>query len=438
MSYEKPNLYTPRVIIHGGAGNITRQNLPPALWHQHQQSLLSILHSTDALLKDCAADALTAAVHAVSLFEQNPLYNAGVGAVFTRTGTIELEASVMVSHGRRKRGAAVSLLKHVKYPIQLAASILNKGEEDNAGGAQGHVHLSGPAVEELASAWGLEMCEESHFWTRKRWEEHRRGLDEGKTSHGVSLLDYDDRWDNTVALRPDGTLWPHDDPSWNGKDYLPQGTVGCVVMDRHGVIAVATSTGGITNKLPGRIGDTPTFGAGFWAEQAHTDQPTHRSDRAAGNRSVSGLPIHLDLPAFIRDCFPQLSSSTYTANDTGLHSDKTSLARSTMGMSGTGNGDSFLRLCAVRTTAAIAQFSSSDQPIPLQDAVSQVAGPGGLLEQSAGDCWGITGEGEGGIIGIGYANSRSSVVFDFNCGGLFRAWIDEQGESRCEVFHASY
>lgn len=102
-------------------------------------------------------------------------------------------------------------------------------------------------------------------------------------------------------------------------------------------------------------------------------------------------------------------------------------------MSGTGNGDSFLRLAACRTAGAISRFTGAS----LQAAVTAVAGPGGELQQSAGDRW-KTGEGEGGIIGIDYRNDAGVVVADFNCGGMFRAWIDEKGIDRMMVFRDEY
>ena len=368
-------------------------------------------------------DALSAAVHAVKFFEDNPLYNSGKGAVFTRTGTIELEASVMVSSGRRKRGAAVSLIKHVKHPIELAAEILRKGDDEDAGGAQGHVHISGASAEELATKWNLELCEESHFWTRKRWQEHCKNLgDTLSDAHTAS-----------EEVRPDGTVWSQDDSGWNGHDYLPQGTVGCVVMDRYGTVAVATSTGGLTNKLPGRIGDTPTFGAGFWAEEWVTNRRT-----SAQNTVASTGPPTIDINASdilstLADCLPLLNvadgsrARQQTANvDHDVHA---------VAMSGTGNGDSFLRLSAVRTAGALCRFATG---IDLATAISWMAGPNGELQRSAGDRWHKTFEGEGGIIGIERVNNESKIVADFNCGGMFRAWYDDASKAHCEVFHESY
>lgn len=387
----------PRLIIHGGAGNITRDNLSQKQWEAYKQDLLDILRSTNDLLVQHGATALDAATHAVQLFEANPKFNAGKGAVFTRSGHTELEASVMVSNGFRKRGAAVSLLKHVKSPVSLAAEILKRGENDDNGGAQGHVHISGPSAEELAGSYGLEMCDESFFWTQKRWEEHKRGL-------------------NKVA--EEDAQWSALDQAWDGREYLPQGTVGCAVLDKHGTVAVATSTGGITNKLDGRIGDTPTFGAGFWAEEWFTRPLT------APSTSVID-----DVLSTISDCLPVLPN-VYTPLALG----PPPRVRHAVGLLGTGNGDSFLRVAATRSAAAAARFAN----VPLAQAVTSVAGTGGELQRSAGDRWHKTGEGEGGIIGIEFVDGRGRPLFDFNCGGLFRAWIDDAGKEHAMVFKEAY
>ncbi|KAL9065335.1 MAG: hypothetical protein Q9157_007511 [Trypethelium eluteriae] len=363
MTVRKP--IRPRIIIHGGAGNITEENLPPKRYNEFRSALLSILHSASSRLAKPASHALDVATHAVSLLENNPLFNAGKGAVFTRAGTLELEASVMVSRGFQKRGVGCMGLKRVKNPIQLARELLIRGEEENGGGGQGHCQLAGPYLEGLAEEWGLDMVDERYHWTRRRWEEHKRGLE--KERSGDAVLSEVDRkaYDRMMAglnVSSDG------DPSWDGHEYLAQGTVGAVVLDSSGTLCVATSTGGLTNKLPGRIGDTPTLGAGFWAEE-WSDETDRR--RAAA-------------------------------------------------MSGTGNGDSFLRLNAVRTASAIAHYSHQR----LQAAVTQVAGPNGDLQKSAGDRWHKTGEGEGGMIGIELNDREGNVVFDFNCGDMVESIMD--------------
>ncbi|MCJ1316432.1 hypothetical protein MMC15_001753 [Xylographa vitiligo] len=431
----------PRIIIHGGAGNITRANLPPSAWSLYRSSLLHILQATSALLAS-GASALDAATSAVTLLEENPLFNCGRGAVFTRAGTIELEASVMVSRGYRKRGVGVALVKKVRNPIKLAREMLVRGETDGdgggngggdgdpaggSGGAQGHCFLSGTTVENLAEEWGLEMCEEQWHWTKRRWEEHRRGLGEKQVP----------RWDEIMEQRNAGKVTDDGlgDLNWDGKEYLPQGTVGCVCLDQYGTLCVATSTGGLTNKLPGRIGDTPTLGAGFWAEEWKVPAIT------LFQRPQAISPLQAMLPDGLREtisaCIPTLagylplSASTSTLQgEKQPHTIKRGAA-----MSGTGNGDSFLRINAVRTAAAITRFAPHRS---LSSAVKQIAGPGGELEASAGNRWGKTGEGEGGIIGIEVVDGKGEAVFDFNCGGMFRVWVDDQGRERAMVFKEEY
>ncbi|QIX02151.1 hypothetical protein AMS68_007668 [Peltaster fructicola] len=416
----------PRIIIHGGAGNILRENLPPKSEEAYRQALLDIVNEANALLHEHGATALDVATHAVVQLENNVMFNAGRGAVFTRAGTNELEASVMVSRGSRKRGVGVVRLTKVKNPIKLAREMLLRGESSDGGGAQMHCQIAGEQIEHLAEQWGLDMVKPSYFWTRKRWEEHRRGL--GKqyddTAFQVALKDaeleaedlpvytgYEDEKNDVEILV--------DEVSWNGRDYLPKGTVGAVVMDSTGTICAATSTGGLTNKLPGRIGDTPTLGSGYWCEEWAAPQ---RGSRLANVLSSAANSI--------LSCFNMVSGSTRPA-ETG------STKTRAVGMSGTGNGDSFLRTNAVRTAAAIARFSSNAaSEVSLAHAVTAVAGPNGLLQQSAGENWRKTGEGEGGIIGIEFNGEIGcgNVVFDYNCGGMFRAWIDGRGNAVAKVF----
>ena len=104
-------------------------------------------------------------------------------------------------------------------------------------------------------------------------------------------------------------------------------------------------------------------------------------------------------------------------------------------MSGTGNGDSFLRLAAARTAGAIVRFSPNRD---LASAINQIAGSRGELERSAGDRWGKTGEGEGGIIGIELVDGKGNITFDFNCGGMFRCWVDDDGKEKVMVFKDEY
>ncbi|KAL4970904.1 isoaspartyl peptidase/L-asparaginase [Aspergillus stella-maris] len=447
MSPPPKPTFKPTLILHGGAGQIARPSLPPSLWKKYHSSLLSYLRSTRTLLEN-GATALDAAVHAVSLMEDDELFNCGRGSVFTTAGRIEMEASVMVTSvlpdrdvteraEALKRGAGVIGLRNVRHPIRLAREVLVRNGVDEDGDGDGgsmHSQLSGGYVEELGRGWGLEFMPDEWFWTRKRWEEHRRGLgfEEGKTGLEEELM-----------FDSDGL----------GYGYPSQGTVGCVCLDQWGDLAVATSTGGLTNKLPGRVGDTPTLGAGFWAEaweEAGRDSP-EISDMQYLRQMQTMRDSYHDAEAkslwdmTLADCFPGLppfmreSSSSVPRQSFNIPNEKlkpryTPKKRRAVAVSGTGNGDSFLRTAAARTTCAMMRFS--ERGLSLEKAVSAVAGADGELQRSAGRRWGKTGEGAGGIIGIeveidndvadsGWALRHGKVVFDFNCGGMFRAWVDE-------------
>lgn len=434
----------PRIIIHGGAGNIRRENLSKESYEAYKASLLQIIGQASSLLSLPNATALDIATHAVVLLEDDPLFNCGKGAVFTRAGTVELESSVMVSKGYRKRGVGCMTLKHVKNPILLAKEMLIRGEKEDGGGAGAHCQMSGNELEKLASKWGLETVDQSYFFTKRRWNEHQRGL--GKSEASIS--------------QPYEKIEVYDGgPPWDGHEYLPQGTVGAVVLDRFGTICAATSTGGLTNKLPGRIGDTPTIGAGFWAEEwtrefsKHLPQSgppssiisTHDLFRNSGNVSdlfssrgnVSDLfRGHEAISDFLTSCWPLSTASRQAEAPSPERKDASHTTTYAVGMSGTGNGDSFLRISAVRTAASISRFSTP--PVPLSEAITQIAGPEGELQHSAGDRWGKTGEGEGGIIGIELVGSQGNIVWNFNCGGMFRAWVDDDGHSHFMAFREEF
>lgn len=293
----------------------------------------------------------------------------------------------------------------------------NGDPSGGSGGAQGHCCLGGETAHKLAKDWGLEMVDQSYYWTKKRWDQHKKGL------HPECAED---------VFRPE---FSEDESGWDGMEYLPQGTVGCVALDRHGILCVATSTGGLTNKLPCRIGDTPTIGAGFWAEEWY-EEPLLRQKRQllvpAGMSSFTD-----DLRNVLGDCLPNLSGYQSISSLPRCFLEKSEKVDYTraVAMSGTGNGDSFLRTAAARTAGAIVRFSAHRS---LASALNQIAGPGGELQRSAGDRWGKTGEGEGGIIGIELADGKGEVVFDFNCGGMFRCWVDAQGKERVMVFKDEY
>lgn len=379
MEYKRPQSrkapkIQPRLIIHGGAGNITPSNLPPELYKQYHNALLSTVSKTHHYLLS-PHNALDTVTFAVTLLEDNPLFNSGHGAVFTRDGINELEASIMVSSGKKKRGVGLMGLRHVKNPIKLAREMLIRGEGDleggngehrgpmkmaerpseskpPSGGAQGHCQLFGEGAERLARKWGLEMVEEGYFFVQKRWDEHVKGLERERTGEGQAF--------------------------WDAKEYVPQGTCGAVALDEDGVCAVATSTGGMTNKLTGRIGDTPTLGAGFWAEEW---EENFTSEEEFIRQAGPVLMLSDSLKGLLADCLPSLAAYVPVASeqqDVQLASKRYRVDRATA-MSGTGNGDSFLRLNAVRTASAIARYRGKTS---LQEAVTEVTGSGGELEKA--------------------------------------------------------
>ncbi|KAH7119704.1 L-asparaginase precursor [Dendryphion nanum] len=408
---------TPRIIIHGGAGNITKKTIPQELYNDYVSSLSRIISYSYSNFYDAGATALDVATHAVTLLENDPLYNSGHGAVFTRAGTNELECSIMISNGYRKRGVACSLLSHIKNPIKLAREILIRGETGDGGGAKDHCQYSGEYIESLAKDWGLEMVDPSYYWTKKRWDEHKRGLKEE-----------DDKKEKGLRVDEIG--------DWERDNYIPLGTCGAVVLDSFGTICVATSTGGLTNKIPGRIGDTPSLGAGFWAEewfeeiQKERDQMIYKSSVQSPLDQIS----RGNLRGLISDCIPTVSqvtlqTSNQSPSDSNVEREKSKI-RHAIGVSSSGNGDSFIRLDASRTIAAKSRFT----PTSLSTALSWMTGPGGELQKSAGDRWGKVHEGTGGVIGIELVGDESTVLCDYNCGGMFRAWTEEEGGQEVLIF----
>ncbi|KAK0710001.1 asparaginase [Lasiosphaeria miniovina] len=464
----------PRLIIHGGAGNITPATLLPEAYSQYREALLTVVSKTDTYMRtphhakatsnQTFPTALETATFAVTLLEDNALFNSGHGAVFTRDGINELEASVMVTRGLAKRGVGVMGLRRVRNPILLARAILERGDDDlrppplpqsmhpaqtakqgiqqearrdtdaargvDVPSAQGHTLLHGETAETLAHMYGLAMVEPDYFFTQKRWDEHVRGMERDRRGGGGG---------GGVAA------------TWSRDEYLPQGTCGAVALDADGVICCATSTGGLTNKLTGRIGDTPMLGAGFWAEEwTEPGDPTitatgrRRSARdqlqqyQALTRPGPAVVLSQALGGLIADCLP--TPFLYSPVSPRSHLTTTR----SVAVSGTGNGDSFLRTAAVRTVGSIARFAG----LPSADALTQVTGPSGELQRSAGNRWGRTGEGEGGMIGIEsvivrdaegtVVETRSNILQDYNCGGMFRAWIDDDGSAFARVWRQDY
>lgn len=233
------NHTTPVIAIHGGAGVIHAASADAALTEAYNAALYAIVAAAQKMLLE-GASALDATCRAVELLEENPLFNAGHGAVFTHDETHELDAAVM--DGATLAAGAVAGVSHIRRPIRAARALLDEGA---------HVLLAGAGAEAFARRHGLEMVEPSFFSTDARREQLYRVRDTGRV-----VLDHEGA---AMAAAAESLASPIDEDH-------KFGTVGAVALDMHGHLAAATSTGGMTNKQVGRIGDSPLIGAGTYAD----------------------------------------------------------------------------------------------------------------------------------------------------------------------------
>lgn len=222
------------IAIHGGAGAISRVDLSAGDRERYQRALREVLAAGEAVLAD-KGSAVDAVVEAVRLLEECPLFNAGYGAVFTRDETHELDASIM--DGDTGECGAVSNVHTIRNPVRAAHAVMQNSP---------HVFFTGVAADLFAAEQGLECVATSFFSTPAR----RAQLRHIQANGGDSIL-----------LDHDAARGPLDEAN-------KMGTVGAVALDMAGNLAAATSTGGLTNKWPGRVGDSPMIGAGCYANNA--------------------------------------------------------------------------------------------------------------------------------------------------------------------------
>ncbi|PYJ90168.1 MAG: beta-aspartyl-peptidase [Verrucomicrobia bacterium] len=220
------------LVIHGGAGTIDRSKMTPEKEREYRAGLEHALMAGHEILKS-GGSSLDATEAAVRVLEDDPHFNAGKGSVFTSAGTNEMDAAIM--DGKTLAAGAVAALKHVRNPISLARLVMEKS---------GHVMMDGEGAEAFAKENGMELVDQKYFFTQERWdalqkikaaEKHRTG----GAGKAFFITDQD-----------------------------RHGTVGAVALDKNGNLAAATSTGGTTNKRPGRVGDSPVIGAGTYANNA--------------------------------------------------------------------------------------------------------------------------------------------------------------------------
>lgn len=200
------------IVVHGGAGGISRENITPELDKEYRASLLIALNTGKKILAE-GGTALDAVEQTIRIMEDNPLFNAGKGAVFTHDGKNELDAAIM--DGSSLSAGAVAGVTDIKNPITAARYVMTNSE---------HVLLTGAGASQFAKEQGLEIVPPSYFYTERRFNELQEILKKEKN-----------------------------------------GTVGCCALDKNGNLAAGTSTGGMANKRYNRVGDSPIIGAGTYA-----------------------------------------------------------------------------------------------------------------------------------------------------------------------------
>ena len=302
------------LALHGGAGVPRRARMTPERERAYHAGLAGALAAGAAVLArdGRALDAVTAAVCAL---EDDPLFNAGRGAVFTRDGRQEMDAAV--ADGRDRRAGAVASIFGPKNPVLAARAVLERTP---------HVLMAGEGALAVARAAGLDFAEAEYFFTQARWDSLER------------------------TLRMESAGGVDDDPARR------HGTVGAVARDRFGNLAAATSTGGMTAKRPGRVGDSPVIGAGTFADNA------------------------------------------------------------TCAISGTGDGEVFLRLCLAHEIDARMRLAA----MPLAEAAEQVV----LQDLTAMN-------GSGGLVAV---DREGRIAAPFNCEGMFRGWIAEGRAAETAIY----
>ncbi len=216
------------IAIHGGAGTILKSTMTPEKEKAYLDGLKNAIESGETILKN-GGSSLDAIEKAIRSLEDNPLFNAGKGAVFSNSGKNEMDASIM--NGEDLSAGAVAGISNIKNPISLAKGIMQKSE---------HVFLAGNGAIEFAKTIDSEFEEDAYFFEQMRFDQ----LKQAKQSDGVFLDHTTDKFEN-------------------GEKKF--GTVGAVALDIHGNLAAGTSTGGMTNKKFGRVGDSPIIGAGTYA-----------------------------------------------------------------------------------------------------------------------------------------------------------------------------
>ncbi len=240
------------IAIHGGAGTILKDSMSPALEQEYKAKLQEALTAGYEILSK-GGTSMDAVVAAIKVMEDSPLFNAGKGSVFANDGTNSMDAAIM--NGKDLKAGAVAGVHTIRNPIEGARAVMEKSP---------HVMLTGDGADKFAFEQGLKIEDPKYFYDAKRWKQFEKikAQDQIKLDHSVpstpkgkgkdtsgSILDVEFGGDASASLSTDKKF----------------GTVGCVALDKYGNLAAGTSTGGMTNKKWGRVGDSPIIGAGTYA-----------------------------------------------------------------------------------------------------------------------------------------------------------------------------
>ena len=227
------------LAIHGGAGVVSKELAAPGAEKEYRAKLREAVEAGATVIEKDGGDSVGAVVAAIKVLEDSPLFNAGKGAAFNHEGQNEMDASIM--DGGRHKAGAVAAVRTIKNPITAARAVMDQSK---------HVLLVGAGADTFAREHGLEIVDPSYFRTELRWNMLQEQLRKEK------------RAGEKPATKTQSRAVEKDSPP------VRFGTVGCVALDRHGNLAAGTSTGGLTAKLPGRVGDSPLIGAGTFADNA--------------------------------------------------------------------------------------------------------------------------------------------------------------------------
>jgi beta-aspartyl-peptidase (threonine type) len=222
------------LAIHGGAGTILKKNMTPELEKEYTDKLNEALQKGyDTLRK--GGSSLDAIIMSIKILEDSPLFNAGKGSVFTADGKNEMDASIM--DGKTLMAGSVAGVRKIKNPITAARCVMEKSQ---------HVMMVGNGAEQFASQCKCEFADSAYFFDQKRWNQFQK-IKEKELNKPIL--------DTTGFIQPSETFFKDE----------KFGTVGLVALDQYGNLAAGTSTGGMTNKKYGRVGDSPIIGAGTYA-----------------------------------------------------------------------------------------------------------------------------------------------------------------------------